>query len=246
MMAGFNDPQWDKNFKIPKRKSDEVNNYNLNSSNFDYNAGNSMANNSYYEYYNQYTQSQWQQTTAYPQYYYANQEIFANTSNSVDSVTQNICNTLSNIKERPKNYQKNIFKDTVPDVDDQSLPKELTLQFQPLFCKLCSAQLSSNVMAKLHYKSRNHEKKVKKFLQEYSEKTGTPLHPRAKAVAAPKTESESDPKWFHCDICDLPLTGKMHAESHYMGKNHQKVVMGHKQPTGKGFYNGEGKWVRQT
>lgn len=69
-----------------------------------------MANNSYYEYYNQYTQSQWQQTTAYPQYYYANQEIFANTSNSVDSVTQNICNTLSNIKERPKNYQKNICK----------------------------------------------------------------------------------------------------------------------------------------
>lgn len=60
--------------------------------------------------------------------------------------------------------------------------------FQPLYCKLCTAQLSSNVMAKLHYKSRNHEKKVRKFLIEYSEKTGEPLHKRAKVTEAAKAE----------------------------------------------------------
>lgn len=35
-------------------------------------------------------------------------------------------------------------------------------------------------------------------------------------------QEDSNPKWFHCDVCDLPLTGRIHAESHYMGKNHRK------------------------
>lgn len=79
-------------------------------------------------------------------------------------------------------------REVVPDVDDTSLPKELTLLFQPLYCKLCTAQLSSNVMAKLHYKSKNHEKKVRKFLIEHSQRTGEPLHKRAKVAEAQKTE----------------------------------------------------------
>ncbi|KAJ8984157.1 hypothetical protein NQ317_017809 [Molorchus minor] len=134
----------------------------------------------------------------------------------------------------------------VPDLEDSSLPKELVLMFQPLYCKLCTTQLTSNVMAKLHYKSRNHEKKVRTFLIEYSERTGEPLHKRAKVVTSTtKSEEEQDPKWFHCDVCDLPLTGKMHAESHYMGKNHQRALTGDRKPAGKGFFNPEGKWVRQ-
>lgn len=43
-------------------------------------------------------------------------------------------------------------------------------------------------MAKIHYKSKNHEKNIRKFLTEYSEKTGEPLHKRAKVVSTPKTE----------------------------------------------------------
>ncbi|CAH1961847.1 unnamed protein product [Acanthoscelides obtectus] len=102
-------------------------------------------------------------------------------------------------------------------------------------------------MAKMHYKSKNHEKKIRKFLIEYSQKTGEPLHKRARVTAAgAKTEEEPDPKWFHCEVCDLVLTGKLHAESHYMGKNHQKAMLGYKRPAGKGYYNAEGKWVRQT
>lgn len=47
-------------------------------------------------------------------------------------------------------------------------------------------QLSSSVMAKAHYKGKNHEKKIKKWLIDYSEKTGEPLHKRAKVVSAKK------------------------------------------------------------
>lgn len=37
-------------------------------------------------------------------------------------------------------------------------------------------------MAKLHYRGKNHEKKIRKWLTEYSERTGEPLHKRAKVV----------------------------------------------------------------
>lgn len=69
----------------------------------------------------------------------------------------------------------------VPDLQDDSLPKDLKVLFQPLFCKLCSAKLTSNMTAKMHYKSKNHEKKIKKWLVDYAEKSGEPLHPRAQA-----------------------------------------------------------------
>lgn len=80
-----------------------------------------------------------------------------------------------------------LVKEIIPDVDDTSLPKELTAMFQPLYCKLCIVQLSSNVMAKIHYKSKNHEKNIRKFLTDYSERTGEPLHKRVKI---PTTKSE--------------------------------------------------------
>ncbi|VEN46821.1 unnamed protein product [Callosobruchus maculatus] len=221
-------------YSIPKRKADEM--YSSQYSAYT-NVDNPVLSNSYYNYYQQ---SQW--PTVYPQPYQNVQN-----HSAVDPITQNIYNTLNMVKEKPKNYQKNVFRDTVPDAADPSLPKELTVLFQPLFCKLCSVQLSSNVMAKMHYKSKNHEKKLRKFLVAYSEKTGEPLHKRARVTASStKTEEEQDPKWFHCDVCDLPLTGKLHAESHYMGKNHQKAMLGYKRPAGKGYYNAEGKWVRQT
>lgn len=41
------------------------------------------------------------------------------------------------------------------------------------------ASLTSTVMAKIHYESAKHEKKVKQFLIKYAEETGEPLHKRA-------------------------------------------------------------------
>ncbi|KAF5284138.1 hypothetical protein FQR65_LT00138 [Abscondita terminalis] len=113
--------------------------------------------------------------------------------------------------------------------NDPSLPQELTDQFQPLFCKLCECQHTSNITAKLHYDSKKHDKKVRKFLSEYAEKTGEPLHPR---VGATK-HVENDPKYFYCDHCEIPLTGKLHSESHYMSKNHRRTVLGMRRPSGR-------------
>ncbi|KAK9753135.1 hypothetical protein QE152_g3637 [Popillia japonica] len=135
------------------------------------------------------------------------------------------------------------YRDTFKELYDPTLPAELLSLFQPLFCKLCMFQLSGNSMAKLHYQSKNHDKKVRAWLIEYSERTGEPLHKRA-AVPRTKRNEEYNPKYYHCDICDLALTGKAHAESHYMGKNHQRAVAGKKAPAGKGYYNDEGKWIR--
>ncbi|KYB27100.1 Zinc finger matrin-type protein 3-like Protein [Tribolium castaneum] len=135
--------------------------------------------------------------------------------------------------ERPKTYQNHVLKETIPDCFDETLPRDLTSLFQPLYCKLCSAQLSSNLVAKLHYKSKNHEKKIRKFLIDYSERTGEPLHKRAK-VAPGGDSDDGNPLYYYCDVCDLPLTGKLHAESHYLGKNHRKVTLGMKAPSAKG------------
>lgn len=74
-----------------------------------------------------------------------------------------------------------LVHEIVPDLQDDSLPKDLKVLFQPLFCKLCSAKLTSNMTAKMHYKSKNHEKKIKKWLVDYAGKSGEPLHPRAQA-----------------------------------------------------------------
>lgn len=80
------------------------------------------------------------------------------------------------------------MKETIPDAEDPTLPKELTAMFQPLYCKLCTAQLSSNIMAKIHYKSKNHEKNIRKYLIDYASKTGKPLHKRAKISTSSKSE----------------------------------------------------------
>ncbi|KAH1011152.1 hypothetical protein HUJ04_000578 [Dendroctonus ponderosae] len=145
--------------------------------------------------------------------------------------------------KRPADF---LVERTVPDIADESLPKELKLLFQPLYCKLCSVQLSSNQTAIMHYKAKSHEKKIRKWLTDWAVKTGEPLPKRATAPREKKTEDlvEKNPSWFHCDVCDLDLTGQIHAESHYMGRNHQKALLGHKTPAGSGYYDKDGKWVR--
>lgn len=52
------------------------------------------------------------------------------------------------------------------------------------------------------------------------------------------------PDAFYCDKCDLKLTSLTHASQHYSGKKHQMVVAKRCKPSGAGFYDNEGKWVR--
>ncbi|XP_076254556.1 zinc finger matrin-type protein 3-like isoform X3 [Rhynchophorus ferrugineus] len=251
-----------KDYHIPKRKKEEAcleaenksesDHYNINqtplaNSYYNYTYDTSVAS-AYYGNYSQY----YAQYTGYNINF--NGENYSNISSvptpslqegpTVDPIKQNIYKALKDIKETPKNYKQNIFESTVPDITDNSLPKELKILFQPLFCKLCTVQLSSNQTAKMHYKSKNHEKKIRKWLIDYSDKTGEPLHKRAKLSSEQVENAQKNPAWYHCDVCDLQLTGRLHAESHYMGKNHQKALLGYRTPAGQGYYDTNGKWVR--
>lgn len=58
------------------------------------------------------------------------------------------------------------------------LPEDLIKLFKPLFCDLCSTKLNSPSSARLHYESKNHEKKINAWLSEWSIKTGEPVPKR--------------------------------------------------------------------
>ncbi|XP_026481089.1 zinc finger protein 346-like [Ctenocephalides felis] len=117
-------------------------------------------------------------------------------------------------------------------------PKELSEKFQPLYCGLCEVRGSSNKSIFAHYNSKQHKKKVNRYLEEWSLKTGEPM-PKKLCV-----NQNDDGVKLHCEACDLVLTSKQHAQQHYMGKQHQKVIAGKREPTGFGHYDKDGKWVR--
>lgn len=64
----------------------------------------------------------------------------------------------------------------------EGLPEELIKLFKPLCCDLCSTKLNSPSSARLHYESKNHEKKINSWLATWSEQTGTPI-PKRQAVS---------------------------------------------------------------
>lgn len=76
--------------------------------------------------------------------------------------------------------------------------------------------MNSPISAKTHYESKQHDKKVNAWLQDWSKETGEPIPKREK----PK-EGPVGPNAFHCDVCDLALTSLQHANQHYMGKKHR-------------------------
>lgn len=58
------------------------------------------------------------------------------------------------------------------------LPEDLVKLFKPLCCDLCGTKLNSPSTARLHYESKNHEKKINNWLSTWAEKTGEPLPKR--------------------------------------------------------------------
>ncbi|XP_059622479.1 zinc finger matrin-type protein 3-like [Phlebotomus argentipes] len=123
----------------------------------------------------------------------------------------------------------------------EDFPAELKALMKPLCCDLCSVKLNSVSTANMHYESKNHEKKINNWLLEWSKKTGQPVRQRQKA----NKEGPVGPNAFHCDVCDIPLTSLQHARTHYTGRKHNLAASGRGQPSGAGFYNTDGKWVRQ-
>ncbi|XP_055693910.1 zinc finger matrin-type protein 3-like [Lutzomyia longipalpis] len=125
---------------------------------------------------------------------------------------------------------------------EEDLPAELKSLMRPLCCDLCNVKLNSVLTANMHYESKNHDKKINNWLLEWSKKTGQPPPKRQKTIK----DGPVGPNAFHCEACDIPLTSLQHARTHYSGRKHQLVVSGRTNPSGSGYYNPEGKWVRQS
>ncbi|XP_055597603.1 uncharacterized protein LOC129747419 [Uranotaenia lowii] len=126
--------------------------------------------------------------------------------------------------------------------DEFLLPAELKQQFKELECCLCVCKMNSHISSNIHYQSKVHEKKVVLWLKDWCKQTGTPMPHRARRQQEPV--EPVGPNSMRCDACDLTLTSIQHANQHYTGKRHRMVVSGKKAPTGSGFVNREGRWVR--
>ncbi|XP_052123062.1 ras-associated and pleckstrin homology domains-containing protein 1 [Frankliniella occidentalis] len=113
------------------------------------------------------------------------------------------------------------YKDHKVNPKDPKLPRELTDMFEALHCKLCEVLSSSTVQAKHHYSGKPHEKKVRLWLQKWSEETGQPLPKRPKVET---TSVDVNPEDLYCRICDVAFTSVKHGEQHKMGKPHQKAL----------------------
>ncbi|XP_031622680.1 zinc finger protein 346-like [Contarinia nasturtii] len=121
----------------------------------------------------------------------------------------------------------------------EGLPEELIKLFKPLCCDLCSTKLNSPSTARLHYESKNHEKKINHWLLEWSERTGEPVPKRHASTKGP-----TGPNALHCDVCDLALTSLQHAKQHNMGRKHKNALAGKNKPGGPGYYDANNKWIR--
>ncbi|XP_030379544.1 zinc finger matrin-type protein 3 isoform X2 [Scaptodrosophila lebanonensis] len=123
---------------------------------------------------------------------------------------------------------------------DASYPDELNLLIHPLSCELCKVQLSSIRHAKDHYESKAHDRHISAWLAKNYTDMGLPSPAIKRLVKVGAT----GPNAFHCELCDLSLTSLSHARQHYSGRKHKLVEQKRRKPSGSGFYNSDGKWVR--
>uniref|UniRef100_A0A1B6KD30 C2H2-type domain-containing protein n=1 Tax=Graphocephala atropunctata TaxID=36148 RepID=A0A1B6KD30_9HEMI len=99
-----------------------------------------------------------------------------------------------------------------------SYPKELTILFQALDCRLCLVELSSPIVAKMHYSGKQHMKKVTRFLTEWCGKTGSAMPQIEEVTVASRTTAFAD----YCELCDVRMITTNDKMLHYTGKNHRK------------------------
>ncbi|XP_069939788.1 zinc finger matrin-type protein 3 isoform X2 [Cherax quadricarinatus] len=137
-------------------------------------------------------------------------------------------------------------KRPIPVELDPNLPKELVAKLHNNCCDLCDVKLNSRIQAKNHYEGKQHRKKVKNYIIEKARKEDQPPEKMPKIdLSTPKKKVEPlDVSQLHCKCCDLSFTSEQHAQQHFMGRNHQRVLHGLK-PLKAGYYNKEtGKWQR--
>ncbi|CAG0878979.1 unnamed protein product [Darwinula stevensoni] len=139
-----------------------------------------------------------------------------------------------------------------PPAEDPPLPQELIDQMKPKHCMLCDIKLNSDIQAKMHYEGKQHLKKVRNFMINHCRQNKLPLPTkfRVDQKTSPNEQAarqrlqlneESD---LYCKICQISFSSALHAQQHYMGRNHQRRLEG-KPPLKTGYFNKHtGKWQR--
>lgn len=123
---------------------------------------------------------------------------------------------------------------------DSSYPDELNKLILPLSCELCRVQMTSMKSAKDHYESKSHDRHISAWLAMNYTNVGLQTPPIKRMIK----QGPTGPNAFHCEVCDLSLTSTTHARQHYNGRKHLLVVQWGLKPSGAGFYDATGKWVR--
>ncbi|KAJ8734033.1 hypothetical protein PYW07_014584 [Mythimna separata] len=100
-------------------------------------------------------------------------------------------------------------------------PDALLRLMDPESCGVCAQEIINFDVARLHYSSKNHVKNVKKWLIQQDKVA--PQSQRTK-------EMPFKARGLYCELCDIHITSKSHADTHYAGRPHRAVVLGRKPP----------------
>ncbi|CAH0691303.1 unnamed protein product [Chilo suppressalis] len=102
----------------------------------------------------------------------------------------------------------------------KNLPREFLQFIEPHSCGICGQNFDSFSMSRVHYNSKSHMKNQKKWLSQ-------------KPVMGPNNMRKEMPlrsRELYCELCDIEITSRAHADSHYAGKPHRAIVEGRRQP----------------
>ncbi|KAL0895723.1 hypothetical protein ABMA27_011794 [Loxostege sticticalis] len=109
---------------------------------------------------------------------------------------------------------KYLLRCGVPKETVKNLPADLLLLIEPHYCGLCGYGFDAFLSSRLHYVSKNHLRAQTRWQSKQTDQHEAPLKARE----------------LYCELCDVHLTSKVHAESHYSGKPHRSIVEGSKKP----------------
>lgn len=106
------------------------------------------------------------------------------------------------------------------------LPREVDSQCTDSNCHLCDVELNSHIHARAHYCGKPHEKKAKKFLEDWVAQDPDNRQMPAKLQEAQQAfyENRPDHDPHYCDTCGVTHTSLMMATAHYQGKGHAKQL----------------------
>jgi len=100
---------------------------------------------------------------------------------------------------------------------NQDLPPGILVLCKATKCDVCDYSCKNLSEARQHYRGKNHEKKFKICLEAFCQQNGIPV-PR-KSI---NSFTEEDLNETKCALCNVELSSKIMAKSHYEGKPHAK------------------------